>query len=68
MSLCLKPGKPIDRYACKVGIVAGVTVVTRSLRFRIRVGPAQTKATIVFSAKYVMFRPTSIGPVADLAY
>ncbi|KAF8628614.1 hypothetical protein AX15_003808 [Amanita polypyramis BW_CC] len=33
------------------GIVAGVYVITRSLRLRIRAGPAQTQSHVVFSAK-----------------
>ena len=36
-------------------IVAGCYIVTRSLRFRIRVTPAQSKSHIVFSAKSVAF-------------
>ncbi|KAG6887434.1 hypothetical protein C0995_015307 [Termitomyces sp. Mi166 len=33
------------------GIVAGIFVLTRSLNFRIRAGPAQRKTTVIFSAK-----------------
>ncbi|KAG5719413.1 hypothetical protein E4T56_gene13474 [Termitomyces sp. T112] len=35
----------------ETGIVAGIYIVTRSLNFRIRAGPAQRKTTVVFTAK-----------------
>ena len=38
------------------GIVAGSFVITRSLKFRIRVAAAQTNTFIVFSAKYIRYR------------
>ena len=34
------------------GIVAGFFTVTRNLKFRIRVGPAQRVESVSFSAKY----------------
>ena len=34
------------------GIVAGFFTVTRNLKFRIRVGPAQRIESVSFSAKY----------------
>ncbi|KAG6867591.1 hypothetical protein C0993_000812 [Termitomyces sp. T159_Od127] len=42
---------PEDESQKQEGIVAGIYVVTRSLKFRIRAGPAQRKTTVVFSAK-----------------
>lgn len=51
--LTVEEGETAASTAPTEEIIAGCYIVTRSLRFRIRVTPAQSKSHVVFSAKSV---------------
>jgi hypothetical protein len=50
---CMKQLRKMLIKWYQAGIVAGFLIVTRSLRFRIRVTPAQLQTILTISAKYV---------------